>query len=73
MTWILPTPLLLCAGVAAFVPLASLLRRPVSLPRLLVEAFAVTLVVIATFWLGWVAVWLIEQQSRSSHSSGWDG
>ena len=29
-----------------------LLRRPASLPRLLVEAFAVTLVVIATFWLG---------------------
>ena len=43
-------------------PLASLLRRPVSLPRLLVEAFAVTLAVISLVWLGWVTLWLIEQQ-----------
>ena len=62
MSWLLPTPLLLVAGVVALVPLASLLRRPVSLPRLIVEAFAITLAVIALVWLGWVALWLIEHR-----------
>jgi hypothetical protein len=42
MNWILPTPLLLVAGAAALVPLAFLLRRPVSGPRLMAEAFATT-------------------------------
>ncbi len=51
MSWLLPTPLLLVAGVVALVPLASLLRRPVSGPRLIVEAFAITLAVIASS--GW--------------------
>ena len=34
----------------------------VSLPRLLVEAFAITLAVIALVWLGWVALWLLEHR-----------
>ncbi len=62
MSWLLPTPLLLVAGVVALVPLASLLRRPVSLPRLVVEAFGTTLAVIGTFWFAWVLLWLLEQR-----------
>jgi hypothetical protein len=47
MNWTLPTPLLLFAGIVALLPLASLMRRPVSLPRLIAEAVAVTFAVIA--------------------------
>jgi len=43
---------LLFAGVVALWPLAALLRRPTSAPRLMVEAFAVTLAVIAAVWAG---------------------
>lgn len=62
MRWILPTPLLLFAGVVALWPLVRLLRRPVSLLRLVVEGFVTTLAVIAAAWLGWVALWLVEQR-----------
>jgi hypothetical protein len=61
MSWTLPMPLLFGGGVALW-PLAAVLRRPTSVPRLLVEAFAVTLAVIGAFWLAWVALWLIEQR-----------
>jgi hypothetical protein len=37
-------------------------RRPVSTPRLAVEAFAVTLLVAAAVWAAWVLLWLIEQR-----------
>jgi hypothetical protein len=60
MTWTLPGPLLLLAGVVALLPLAALVRRPTSAPRLLVEAFVVTLAVIAAVWAGWLALWLLE-------------
>ena len=33
-----------------------------ALPRLLVEAFGITLGAIAIFWLGWVTHWLLEQR-----------
>jgi H+/gluconate symporter-like permease len=46
MNWVLPTPLLLFAGVVALMPLAALVRRPTSAPRLVAE----------------VALWLIEQR-----------
>jgi hypothetical protein len=59
---ILPTPLLLFAGVIALLPLKALVRLPTSAPRLLIEAFAVTLAVIALVWLAWVALWLSEQR-----------
>ena len=36
----MPTPLPLVAGVVALLPLAFVLRRPVSGPRLIVQAFA---------------------------------
>jgi hypothetical protein len=61
VTWLLPTPLLLFAGVA-LLPLVALVRRPTSAPRLVVETFAVTLAVIAAVWVGWVLLWLIEQR-----------
>jgi hypothetical protein len=32
MSWTLPTPLLLFAGVVALLPLAALVRRPTSTP-----------------------------------------
>jgi hypothetical protein len=47
MSWILPLPLLLFAGVVALWPLAAVVRRPTSRPRLLAEAFGTTLAVIA--------------------------
>lgn len=46
MSWILPTPLLLFAGVVAMSPLVSVVRRPTSLRRI-AEAFVTTLAVIA--------------------------
>ena len=61
MSWLLPTPLVLFAGVVALLPLAALVRRSVSGPRLMVETFAVTLAVIAVVWAGLLALWLIEQ------------
>ena len=62
MSWILPVPLLLFAGVVALLPLARLLRRPVSGPRLLVEAFVTALAVVAVVWLAWIARWLVEHR-----------
>jgi hypothetical protein len=62
MDWALPTPLLLLAGVVALLPLTALVRRPTSAPWLVVEAFVVTIAVIAPVWLAWVALWLIEQR-----------
>ena len=62
MWWSLPVALLI-AGVVALLPLARLLRRPVSGPRLFVEIFVTALAVIAAVWLRWVAPWLIEQRS----------
>ena len=62
MSWLLPVPMLLFAGAVAVWPLAAIVRRPTSTPRLLAEAFAVTLAVIGAFWLAWVALWLIEQR-----------
>jgi hypothetical protein len=56
MTWILPTPLLLFAGGVALWTLAAVVRLPTSSPRLVAEAFAVTLAVIAVVWLGWIAL-----------------
>jgi hypothetical protein len=62
MNWIPPTPLLLFAGAVALLPLATVLRRPTSSPRLMVEVFAVTLAVIAAVWAGWLALWLLKQR-----------
>ena len=62
MSWILPTQLLLFAGVVTLLPFAAIVRRPTSTPRLLAEAFVTTLAVIALVWLAWVALWLIEQR-----------
>jgi hypothetical protein len=60
MNWLLPTPVLLVAGVVALVLLASLLHQPVSLPRLAAETVAITLGEIVAFLFGWVLLWLIE-------------
>ena len=51
MSWTLPVPLLLFAGVVALLPLVVLVRRPTSAPRLVAEAFVTTLAVIALVWL----------------------
>jgi hypothetical protein len=37
-------------------------RRPTSAPRLVLEAFAVTVVVIAVVWVGWLALRLLEHR-----------
>jgi len=62
VSWILLTSLLLFAGVVALLPLAALVRRPTSPPRLVAEAFVTALAVIALVLLVWVAFWLIEQR-----------
>jgi hypothetical protein len=62
MSWSLPVPLLLFADAVAQVPLAAIVRRPTSAPRLVVEAFAVTLLVIAAVWAGWLLFWAIEHR-----------
>jgi hypothetical protein len=62
MSWVRPMPPLLFAGALALLPLAALVRRPTSVPRLVGEAFAVTVAVIANVWLAWVALWLLEQR-----------
>jgi len=46
----------------ALLPLAALVRRPTSAPRLVMEVFVTTLAVIALVWLAWGAVWLLEQR-----------
>jgi hypothetical protein len=62
MSWTLPVPLLLFAGLVALLPLATLVRRPTTAPRLVVEVFVTALAVIGAFWLAWVALWVIEQR-----------
>ena len=62
MSWTLPVPLLLFAGVVALWPLAAVVRRPKSAPRLVAEVFVPTLAVIALVWLAWVARWLLEHR-----------
>ena len=62
MSWTLPTPLLRFAGVVALLPLASLVRRPTSTPRLIAESFFSALAVIAFVWLAWAALWFLEQR-----------
>jgi hypothetical protein len=42
--------------------LAALVSRSTSAPRLVAEAFVTALVVIAFFWLTWVALWFIEHR-----------
>jgi hypothetical protein len=43
MSWLLALPLLLVAAVVALLPVALLLRRPVSLPYLVAETFVTAL------------------------------
>jgi hypothetical protein len=53
MSWVLPVPLLV---------LAALMRRPTSAPRLVLEAFAVALLLVAAVWAPWVLFWLLKQR-----------
>jgi len=51
MNWVLPTPLLLFAGIGALLPMANLVRRRTSAPRLVAEAFVAALAMIALVWV----------------------
>jgi hypothetical protein len=62
MSWTLPLPLLLFAGAVVLLPLVAVVRRPTSAPRLVGEAFAVTIAVIAAVCVGWILLWLLEQR-----------
>jgi hypothetical protein len=44
MSWTLPTPLLLFAGVVALLPLVAVVRRPTPAPRLMAEAYIAAVV-----------------------------
>jgi hypothetical protein len=65
MSWILPVPLLLFAAAVALLPLAALVHRPTSAPRLVVEAFAVTLAIITAVWAAWLLLWLLESPAST--------
>ena len=62
MSWTLPLPLLLFAGVVALLPLVVIVQRPTSTPRLMCAAFVTALAVIGAFWLAWAARWLFAQR-----------
>jgi hypothetical protein len=51
---VIPTLLFLAAGVAALLPVALLVRRPVAPAPPLAEVVAGALLVIAVVWLVWV-------------------
>jgi hypothetical protein len=61
-----PAPLLLVAGTVALLPLASIVRRPTALPRLVAEAFGTARAVNALVWFGGtrrvIALWLLERR-----------
>ena len=59
---ILPSPLLFFAGAVALVPLAAVVRRPPSAPRLAMETCAVAVAVIAAVCAGWALLWPLEQR-----------
>jgi hypothetical protein len=56
-----PTPRQLFTGAVAIWPLAVVVRRPTSSPRLLGEAFGTTPVVIGVVQFAWLALWFLEQ------------
>jgi hypothetical protein len=62
MSGTLSTPLLPSAGFVAVLPPATVVRRPTSAPRLVVEAFITALAVIGALWLGWDVLSLLEQR-----------
>lgn len=62
MGWNLSLPLLIFAGTLSLLPLAAVVCRPTSAPRLLVGAFVTTLAAISAFWLAWVVLRLFEQR-----------
>jgi hypothetical protein len=62
VSWLLPTPMLLFAGVVALIFVPVLSRRPVSQARLAVEAFACAHLSVAVVWAAWIILWLIEQR-----------
>jgi hypothetical protein len=62
MSWTLPTPLLLFAGVVALLPLVAIMRRSTSAPSLVAEALITALAVIALDWPASVAFWLVKQR-----------
>jgi len=73
MNWTIPTPLLLFAGAVALWPLAAVVRRPTSAPRLVVEAFGVTLAdaLIVDIVIGQSAGWeLLEQLHVGAATTG---
>ena len=61
MSWLPSPPMLLFAGAVALWPLAAVMRRPTSSPRVFVEAFGTTLAV-ALVQLAWIALWVLEQR-----------
>jgi hypothetical protein len=49
-------PLLVFAGTVGLVPIAAVVLRPTSAPRLVAETFLVTLAITALVWLTWAAL-----------------
>jgi hypothetical protein len=62
MTPLLPTPLLVLAGLVAFTFVLPRTNRPTSTAHLVAEAFAVGILTCAGFAAAWAALWLVEQR-----------
>jgi hypothetical protein len=62
MNWLLSPPMPLCAGVAALWPLAAVVCRPTSAPRLIAKAVLTIRAVIALVWSAGIALWVLEQR-----------
>jgi hypothetical protein len=62
VSWILPSPMLLCAAAIALTLTPTFIQRLVSAPHLVVETVAVTLAAVVLVWACWVALWLVEKR-----------
>ncbi len=62
MSWMLPTPLLVLAGILAVACVWPRLSRPTSTPRLVAESFAIGILSCAVFAAAWALYWWVEQQ-----------
>jgi len=62
MSWVLPTPLLILAGVIGFALALPRVGRPTSALRLMAEVFAIGVLTGAGFAAAWALCWWVERR-----------
>ncbi len=62
MSPLLPTPLLILAGIIGFALALPRLPRPTSALRLIAEVFAICVLTCAGFAAAWALYWWVEQR-----------